>query len=257
MKNFLLFSTLFSALFFVVNCSPKANSTAGTANATINSACPAGQYYSNGQCYNGDGSTGSAFNFSLGFWADNYSGYTSLQITNVNLMKQLYKLGMGVCDLASNNYGLANCDAYIQGQTDIILQFPSNFSVSTGGTTAALVTVFARPAYNPYFNYQASGSWWSVVGSVFGVYIPDTKYYSGAYRNPLQIQTNVSSINNNSGFSVSGYGDAWTGYNQTLITIDVANGNENSSYADFILKIGGQEAARGRMSKCQTINCGI
>lgn len=263
MKRLLLFSTLFASLAFLVNCSNKSSNSAGTANAYTNGACPAGYYYSNGQCYGGNGATNPFYNYSLGFYADNYSSVGSyFQVTNttsgIKAMKDLLKYGMGVCDLASNNYGLANCDAYIQGWFDVIIQLPSDFNVSNGGTASALVTIAARPQQNPYYNYQASfGSWWQVAGALFGVYIPDTNYYSGAYRNPLQIQAGVSPINNNAGFSINGYGDAWTGYANTIVTVEVENGNQSSNYVDFKLKVGGQEAARGRMAKCQTPNCGI
>lgn len=256
MKNLLLIAGLFASLFVIVNCAPNKSNQNNPANASAFGACPAGYYYSNGQCYTGNGtSTPAGYNYNNGFYADNYSGFASLQITNVNLMKQLYKLGMGVCDRATNTYGQANCDYYIQGQTDIILQFPTSGSAVP---ESALVTIFAKPKYNPYYNYQASfGSWLQVAGAFFGIYIPDTNYYSGAYRNPLQIQMASSAINNNQGFSASGYGDAWTGYNNTLVTIEVLNGNVNSQYLDYSLKIGGQEAAKGRMSRCQTFNCGI
>ena len=259
MKNFLLFSTLFASLLFIVNCSKNSTSTAGgTGTATTTSVCGPGYSFVNGQCVNPYGQSAGAQDFALGFWADNHTGLTSINITNINLMKQLFKLGMGVCDLASNNYGLANCDAYISGQTDVVMQLPSNFVVAAGNTTNALITIFAYPKNNPYFNYQASfGSWWQVLGGIVGVYIPDTNYYSGAYRNPLQILTNVSMTNNNQGFSASGYGDAWTGYNQTLVTVEVLNGNQNSTTFNYSLKIGGVEAARGTMKRCNYTNCGI
>ena len=264
MKNLLLLSTLFASLLFVINCSPNRSSNGNVgAIATTNGACPAGYWYSNGQCYNGNGSTPSNFGYNNGFYADNYSSQytylpTSLQITNTTLMKQFFKLGMGVCDLASHTYGAANCDYYITGQTDLIIQFPNNASGSVV-PSEALVTVFARPRQNPYYQYQASfGSWWQLAGSFLGVYIPDTNYYSGAYRNPLQVSMGVSVTNNNQGFQASGYGDAWTGYNRTLVTIEVMNGNiSTSSTLSYKLKIGGQEAAIGTMARCQTQNCGI
>lgn len=260
MKNLLLLSTLFASLFFVINCSPNRSSNGNVgAIATTNGACPAGYWYTNGQCYNGNGSTPSSYGYSNGFYADNYSGYSSLQITNPTLMKQFFKLGMGVCDLASNNYGLANCDYYVTGQTDIIIQFPNNIAAGSSVPSEALVTVFARPRQNQYYNYQASfGSWWQVAGSFFGIYIPDTNYYSGAYRNPLQVPMGVSAANNNQGFQASGYGDSWTGYSRTLVTVEVLNGNiSTSNTLSFKLKIGGQEAAIGSMTRCQTANCGI
>ncbi|MGZ3725735.1 MAG: hypothetical protein ACXWQQ_08035 [Pseudobdellovibrio sp.] len=262
MKNLLLITSLFASLFFIVNCSPNKSSTGSVGTATAQSACPAGYSYVNGQCYYGTSSTSANYNYSLGFYADNHTNYgSSIQITNVALMKQLFKLGMGVCDLASNNYGLANCDAYIQGQLDIVVQFPADFNVTTSTSESALVTIFAYPAYNAYYNYQASfGSWWQVLGGIAGIYIPDTNYYSGAYRNPLQIQMQASPINSNQGFSATGYGDAWTGFNQTLVTVEVTSGNpgnSSTSYFNYNLKIGGQTAATGRMIRCQTMNCGI
>lgn len=259
MKNFLLLSTLFASLFFIVNCSNKSSTnTAGTANATANGACPAGYYYSNGQCHNGDGTTNSSFNYNVGFYANNfgYGGNNTFTVTNITLMKQLFKLGMGVCDRASNNIGQANCDTWVTGQTEIIVQMPQGFA--SNSNSSAIVTIFAQPRINNGFNYTgSSGPWWQVLAGAAGIYLPDPKYYSGAYRNPLQIQSQLSLINNNQGFSVSGYGDAWTGYYQTVVTVEVTNGNENSSYADYILKVGGTEAARGRMARCQLQNCGI
>lgn len=260
MKKLLLLSTLFASLAFLVNCSNKSSNSAGTANAYTNGACPAGYYYSNGQCYGGNGTTSPFYNYSLGFYADNYSNVGSyVQITNITNMKQLLKYGMGVCDRATHTYGAANCDYYIQGWYDLIIQLPSDFNATAGGTTNALVTIAVRPnGSDSNIQYQASfGSWWQVAAGFFGVYIPDTNYYSGVYRNPLQIQSQVSPINNNAGFSASGYGDYWTGYSNTIVTIEVASGNQNSQYFDFKLKVGGQEAAKGRMAKCQTPNCGI
>lgn len=257
MKNFLLLSTLFASLFVVVNCAPNRSANSTGNQATAAGACPSGTYYSNGQCFNSDGSiNGASYNYSVGYYADNYSGFSSLQITNPNLMKQLYKYGMGVCDRGSNNYGQANCDYYITGQTDIIVQFPNDGQAVPSN---ALITIFARPRYNQYFNYQASaGPWWAtLISGVTGVYIPDPKYYSGAWRNPLQIQAGAAAINNNNGFQVSGYGDAWTGYNSTLLTIEVTSGNLNSSSLNYVLKVGGQQVAVGRMSRCQNVNCGI
>lgn len=260
MKNFLLLSTLLGSLLFVVNCAPNKSASNGSNTATANGACPAGYYYSNGQCYYGNGSTSASYSYTNGFWADNHTGMTTLQITNPTLMKQLFKLGMGVCDRGTNNYGAANCDYYVQGQTDVVIQFPNDGATAP---SSALVTIFAYPKYNNYFNYQAStGPWWATLGNAIlgGNYIPDINYYSGAYRNPLQIQMTVSPTNNSAGFQASGYGDAWTGYSQTLVTIEVLNGNPNSTSTNtlnYSLKIGGSTVATGRMARCQTLNCGI
>lgn len=256
MKNLILATSLLASLLFV-GCGPQ-NQTTGNVNATVtsNGACPAGYWYTNGQCYNGTSSIPSNFNYNTGYYADNWSGTTSLQVTNNQKMKDLYKLGMGVCDRAANTYGQASCDYYITGYTDLIVQFPNQLNGN------ALVTIIARPRQNPYFNYQAQlPNGWGLLGTAIGmftgIYIPDPTYYQGAYRNPLQVQMAVSPINNSQGFSASGYGDAWTGLNQTLITIEVQNGNTNSTNLNYVLKIGGVAAAQGVMTRCQYQNCGL
>ena len=253
MKNLVLLSTLFASLFFIVNCSPNKSTSNNNATANINGVCPAGYWYQNGQCYNGSNTVGAGINLTAGFYADSKNQYgSSMTIVDVNLMKQVFKQGMGVCDLASHTYGAANCDAYIQGTTYLVLQLPPDTTVAS----SSALSIYAYPAQNPYFNYQASfGSWWQVAAGFFGIYIPDTNYYSGAYRNPLQVQMTSSPANNSTGFMSSGYGDMWTGYNSTLITVEVASGNSNSPAFNYTLKVGGQTAATGRMVRCQNPNC--
>ena len=264
MKNLVGFFTLLSGLVFV-GCAPQ-NQNSGTVNATASGSgtCPAGTWYSNGQCYSGTSVTPASMNLNSGFYASNYYLYgynaqpTSIQVVNVNKMKELFKMGMGVCDRAANNYGLANCDAYIQGQTDIILQFPQGTAIGN-----AVATIITRPKQNPYYNYQAQlPNGWGLLGAAIGyftgVYIPDNSYYQGAYRNPLQIQMVVSPTNNSQGFEARGYGDAWTGLNQTIVAIQVLNGDPNSSNTlNYNLIIGNAVAAQGTMSRCQTPNCGL
>lgn len=90
------------------------------------------------------------------------------------------------------------------------------------------------------------------------MYIPDPSYYTGAYRNPLQLQMVVSPTNNNQGFEARAYGDAWTGYNQTLVTVQVQNGNPQSgNQMNYNLMIGNTTAAQGTMVTCKTANCGL
>lgn len=256
----LLTSTLFASLLFVGACSPENQSNGNVgATATTNSACPAGYWYSNGQCFNGTNTTNSAFNFSSGYYADNYSNTSTLTMVNTTKMTELFKLGMGICDRGEKNYqniGSANCSYYISGYVDIILQFPPQMNGN------ALITIIAKPKTNPYYNYSGQlPSGWGLLGIalgyVTGYTIPDPSYYQGATRNPLQIQAAVSQINNSTGFAAQGYGDAWTGLNQTLVTIEVASGSANSTTLNYTLKIGGVAAATGSMSRCQYQNCGL
>ena len=256
MKNLLLASTLLAGLL-LVGCGPKSE-TNGNVNATAagGNVCPAGYWYSNGQCYNGNNSQGAGNQLNNGFYSDNYSNTTSFRITNSAIMKNLFKKGMGVCDLAHSNLGQANCDAYIRGYVDVIIQLPS----STSGS--AVATIIARPYQDPYFNFygqlpSARGLLGLALGWVTGIYIPEPSYYQGAYRNPLQIQMAVSPINNSQGFQANGFGDAWTGLNQTTVSIQVMNGSVNSTNLNYKLLIGHQEAAEGTMRRCQTMNCGL
>ena len=261
MKNFMKLSLIFASLFMVVNCSPK-NSSNGNVGVTATAfgACPAGSWYSNGQCFGNDGNNPAGQSLSNGFYADNYSGTTSFQITNTTLMKYFFKQAMGVCDRGDQNYqniGSANCDYYIAGYRDLIIQLPQS-----GNTGSALITVIAKPKQNPYVNYSGQlPSGWGLLGAalgyVTGIYIPDPSYYTGAYRDPLQIQAELSPVNNNQGFEARGYGDAWTGANQTFIQVQVTSGSVTSSNLTYKLLVGGQEAASGTMARCQLANCGM
>lgn len=258
MKNLIWISTLLASLLFF-GCSPNQNSGTVGATASTNSVCPTGAWYSNGQCYSSTGVTQSNASLNSGFYADNYSGTTSLRIINVSKMKEFFKLGMGVCDRAANNYGQASCDAYISGYVDLILQFP------TGDGSQALATIIARPAQSSsYYNYYAQiPSGWGLIGAALGyltgTYIPDPTYYNGPYRDPLQVQMTVSPTNNNQGFQASGYADAWTGLApQTVITVQVLNGSTSSSSTlNYNFAIGSTVAVQGTMSRCQKVNCGL
>ena len=221
-------------------------------------ACPVGQYYSNGSCYNGTGFVGpSQVTFNKGFYADNYSGTTRITIVNAQKMKDLYKFGMGVCDRAANNYGQANCDSYLQGSLDVVIQFPP-----AGGANTMMATFISQPKYNPYYNYQAQlpsgmGLLGMALGYTTGAWLPDPKYYTGAQRNPLQLQMVVSAINNSAGFEARGYGDYWTGLNTTVIAIQVPQGKIEDQRFNFNLLVQGSVAAQGTMSRCQYLNCGL
>jgi|GEM_PF-4388610 len=263
MKSLLLLTAGVFTSLLLVGCDPgnRTNGNVG-AIATANGACPAGYWYSNGQCSNGNSTINSAFNFSNGFYADNYSGTTRLNIVNSTKMREFFKLGMGICDRAEKNYqniGSANCSYYLSGYTAIVLQFPPQLNGS------ALVTVIAEPKTNPYVNYTGQlPSVANMLGMIVGYatgysvpYIPDTSYYQGAYRNPLQIQMTTSAINNSAGFITQGYGDAWTGLNQTVVAIEVTNGSANSTNLNYSFKVGGVIAATGTMTRCQTQNCGL
>jgi len=253
MKKIISLIGLFIITAWISSCGNNNND-----NAQLNTACPAGTTYYNGSCYTNTGAiVGSAgYTYSNGFYADNYSGTSSLRIVNGAKMQEFFKLAMGVCDRAANNYGQASCQSYIGGQMDMIIQFP------TTGINSLLATFIAKPAYNPHINYSAQlPSGWGMLGLALGwttgIYIPDPKQYYGAYRNPLQLEMPVSLINNSVGFSANGYGDYWTGYNRTKLTIEVPQGKAQDYQLPFIFKIQDVPAAQGVMTRCRTVNCGL
>ncbi len=239
----------------LMGCAGNNNNNSGQ----VMQACAAGYYYYGNQCYPINGQGGGVqpgFGYSNGFYADNYSNTSTLRITNANQMRQFFKLGMGVCDRAASNYGLASCDSYVSGYMDAIIQFPN------AGQNTLLATFIARPRYNPYGNYSAQlPSGWGMLGLaaglITGVYLPDPKTYTGAMRNPLQLEMVVSAINNSTGFEARGYGDYWTGMNRTMLAIQVPQGKIEDYRLNFNFMVQGQTAAQGIMTKCRTLNCGI
>lgn len=254
MKKFILGLT--AATIALTGCGKSNNSN--TDNTTVTQACAAGYYYTNNACYpiGGGNPTTPGFTYGNGFYADNYSGTSALRVVNGAQMKEFFKMAMGVCDRAAYNYGQASCDAYVGGQMDIIIQFPN------AQNSSLLATLIAQPKYNPYYNYQATlPSGWGLLGialgATTGIYLPDPKQYNGAYRNPLQLEMAVSAINNSQGFEARGYGDYWTGYNRTLLAIQVPQGKVQDNTFNFNFQIQGQTAAQGTFTRCRTQNCNL
>lgn len=231
----------------------------GSDSNQTNLSCPAGTTFYNNACYTGAGGyvQPASYNYQNGFYADTYSGTSSLRVVNGAKMTEFFKFGMGVCDRAGGyNGGLASCQAYVGGSMDMIIQFPPN------GGNSLLATFVAQPRYNPSFNYSAQlpsgyGALGIALGYVTGVFLPDPKQYNGIYRNPLQLELAVSAINNSAGFSANGYGDYWSGLNRTKITIEVPQGKIQDNQMSFIFKIGDVPAAQGSFTRCQRLNCGL
>lgn len=257
MKNLVwIFGILVIGMIYLAGCGSNKNENQIPPTA----ACPMGTYYSNGQCFGATGVPQSAsFAYTYGFWADNYSGMTRLNFTNSAKMKEFFKHGMGVCDRGSHNYqniGQANCDYYLSGSMDIIIQF------STANSANMLATFIAKPRVNNGWNYSGQlPSGWGLLGAALGyatgIYLPDPSYYQGTYKPVLQLQMAVSNINNSAGFEARGYGDYMSALNRTMMAIQVPNGKLESQSFNFNFIIGGVTAAQGVMSRCQTNNCSL
>lgn len=259
MKNMIwIFGLLVVSMIYVIGCGSSKTTNANVTPQTV--SCASGTYYSNGTCYGVSGSTSpSQLIYTNGFYADNHSGTSRITIVNAAKMKDLFKYGMGVCDRGAKDYqniGQANCDYYINGSLDIIIQF------AQGNANNMLATFIAKPKINPYVNYTGQlPSGWGLLGAALGmttgIWLPDPSYYQGAYRNPLQLQMAVSDYNNSAGFKSLGYGDYWTGFNRTLLAIQVLQGKAEDQMFNFDLMISGVKAAEGVMLRCQYQNCGL
>lgn len=258
MKNLIwIFGILVIGMLYLAGCGSNKNDNQVPATA----ACPVGTYYSNGQCFGVTGVPQTAnFSYNQGFWADNHSGYSRLTFSNSAKMKEFFKLGMGVCDRGANNYqnlGQANCEYYLTGKMDIIIQFAS------ANSSNMIATFIAQPRINQGFNYSGQlPSGWGLLGAalgwVTGVQLPDPSYYQGTYKPVLQLQMAVSNINNSAGFEARGYGDYMSALNRTMMAIQVPNGKVDTSPSfNFNFIIGGVTAAQGVMSRCQTLNCSL
>lgn len=221
-------------------------------NNNTNPTCPAGSWYSNGACYNPSSPYGtpSQYSYQTAFYADNTSGYSQIQIVNGSKMKELFKFGMGLCDRAANSYGSLSCDSYIGGPLAMSVQFMN------GTSNQALVTIAAQPRQNPYYNYwgqlpSGQGVLNMVLGAFTGIWLPDPTYYTGATRNPLQLQMVISAINNSQGFEARGYGDRSTAAFNTLFALQVTNGKKEDPHFRFNFNINGVTSAQGTMVRYQ------
>jgi hypothetical protein len=271
LKEFFMKKVVFSLVsmaLLVIGCGKSSDSnnnytnTNGTAAAT---ACPVGYYYSNNLCYSNTGTgapSQSYYQYQNGFYADNYSGTSTLKVVNGAGMQDFFKYAMGVCDRTAISGGLASCSSYIGGYMDLIIQFPNINS------NKMLVTFMVQPKVNPYYNYSyqlpsAQGFLGLALGWATGIYLPDPKQYYGAYRNPLQLEMDVSAINNSQGFEARGYGDYWTGYNRTVVAIQVTQGKVQDNYFNYNLLVKGPSTpnytvvAQGTFTRCQRANCGL
>lgn len=256
LNSFILLASATAVALLLIGCG-KGNDNGNT---SVSQACSTGYYFYNNTCVPIGGGGGvpqtPGFLYTNGFYADNYSGTTTLKVTNVAKMEEFFQQGMGVCNRAGKNYGTANCSAYSSGYTDIIIQFP-NISSST-----LLATFIAQPRSNGYYTYGAQlpsgqGLLGLALGWTTGIFLPDTKAYYGALKNPLQLEMQVSAINNSTGFQAQGYGDFWTGYNRTLIAIQVPKGKVEDQSFNFNFMVQNQTAVQGTMTRCRFTNCNL
>lgn len=226
----------------------------GGNNAQPAPACPTGSWYNNGYCYNPNNPGGipSQFSYSVSFYAgqsgNNWSYGNSLQIINGQKMSEFLKFAMGVCGRAATNIGQSSCDSYLAGDFSVTIQLPA-----VAGQDA-LVTFYAAPKVNPYFNYYGqlpSGQGWAnmAVGMLTGIWLPDYQYYTGAQKNPLQLSLKVSAINNSQGFKLHGYGDMYTAANIKLVSIEIPRGKKEDNQFQFYLQFQGVNFAQGVMQK--------
>ena len=255
LNSFILLASATAVALLLIGCG-KGNDNGNT---TVTQACSTGYYFYNNTCVpigGGGIPVQPGFLYTNGFYADNYSGTTSLKVTNVAKMEEFLQQGMGVCNRAGKNYGTAACSSYSAGYTDIIIQFPNTSS------NTLLATIIAHPRSNGYSTYGAQlpsgqGLLGLALGWTTGIFLPDPKAYYGALKNPLQLEMQVSAINNSTGFQAQGYGDFWTGYNRTLIAVQVPKGKVEDQSFNFNFMVQNQTAVQGTMTRCRYTNCNL
>lgn len=215
--------------------------------------CPSGYSVNGAYCYptNVAGIPGAIAG--IGFYSDNYCGRSGVNIVSgkQQLFKEFLKEAMGVCDRASSNGGIYNCDTYVGGLFDVVLQAPSALSGQ------AQATFRAAPRNNFAGGWGQWGYQLPSLGELF-FGIPSSRTYYGAYMPNMAINMVVSNYNNNQGFEVRGNGNLFSAANRSLIQIKVSNGKLDSPLPiDYQLLFKGDVMATGRMNRCQSIDCGL
>jgi hypothetical protein len=256
-----IFLTLYSVCM-VIACG---GSNSGGLAATPQAAqvgCPIGSTFINGGCY---GQNNLLVSNGIAFKTDNFD-LRNMNVANSSIFRNFLKETLAVCDRADITYGTANCDAYLSGYAQIILQ--------TLGTnaSAARLTIEVQPRiynYNSYgySTYYASlpnagqaatcGITWLLTG--YCMTYP-TANQMQVPRNPLALDLTVSVINNSQGFEGRAYGAQGTISQNHLIQFMVPNGKLQDASFDYQLAYRGQSQGTfltGRMARCNDAGCGV
>lgn len=215
--------------------------------------CPAGYTVNGAYCYPNNVAGINGAIAGIGFYSDNYCGRTGLTIASgkSELFKSFLRDAMGVCNRAHANGGVYNCDTYVGGLFDMVVQAPSVASNSLQATFRSSPRNNFAGGYGQW-GYQLP-SWRELL---FG--IPSSQNYYGAYLPKMAINMAVSITNSNQGFEARGNGDLYSAANRSLIQIKVPVGKLDNPFGlDYQLFFKGELMASGKMLRCQSIDCGL
>lgn len=221
----------------------KQTNTAANPYAT-NNGCPTGTYYSNGFCYNQNGTQWNGYQngfvSSINFVSDNFR-YKNYQVTNSGVYREFIKKAMQTCDQAHSSGGIYSCDSWTIGD------FQLNVQVAATQASTLRATFAAYPKTNSYYWYgyslpSASDFFYGYFG--FPVYTATI-----VTKNPLPLDMTVSIINDSKGFEARAYGDQWTAANRSLIQLQVLEGKLEQSAFDYQLGFEGKIFAKGRLQR--------
>lgn len=209
-----------------------------------NNGCPAGTYFSNGFCYNQNGTPWNGYQngytSSINFVSDNFT-YKNFKLSNSGVYKEFIRKAMQTCDQAANSGGIYSCDSWATGQ------FQLNVQVTSTQTSTLRATFAAYPQTSSYYWYgytlpSAKDFFYGMFG--FPVYQAQL-----VVKNPLPLDMTVSIINDSKGFEARAYGDQWTMANRSLIQLQVFNGKLEQTAFDYQLGFEGKVFATGRLQK--------
>lgn len=221
----------------------KSTNTAANPNAA-NNGCPTGTYYSNGFCYNQNGTQWNGYQngytSSINYVSDNFK-YKDFTVSNSGAYKNFIKEAMGTCDQAHSSGGIYSCDSWIGGQ------FQLNVQATSVNATTLRTTFAVYPSTSSYYWYGYSLP--SASDFFYGLFGFPTFVSQSVVKNPLPLDLTVSLINDSKGFEARGYGDQWTQANRSLIQLQVFNGKLDQTTFDYQLSYEGQPFATGRLQK--------
>jgi hypothetical protein len=242
MKKYIFLFIGFLVSAFMAACGSGDNGGPG-GGAVVN--CPVGATFQSGYCVNGSGITLNTG--SIGFYSENWHDRTLTP--SGSGLGEFLKTAMGVCDRGHSNGGLANCNAWMAGAFDIVMQAPNS------QTNTVQVTFRAKPQVGLNSNYAYTlPSAGQLAGALLGFPVVGNP---GAVRNPLQLNMTVSVTNNYQGFEARGYGDFYTTSNRSLIQVQIAKGKLEDSRFDYRIAYRGQIIVTGTFVRCNTADCGL
>lgn len=234
-----------SISLLLVACGENKSTNVNTNNPyAANSGCPTGTYYSNGFCYNQNGTQWNGyqngFASSINFVSDNFQ-YKNFKVSDSATFRSFIKEAMQTCDQAHSSGGIYSCDSWVAGQ------FQMNVQTVSTQSTSLRVTFAAYPQTNSYYWYGYTlPSARDFFYGMFGFPVYQASY---VVKNPLPLDLVVSVVNDSKGFEGRAYGDQYTQANRSLIQLQVLNGKLEQAAFDYQLAYKGKIFATGRLQK--------